>query len=217
MINYELGWRAALLENRLRLRATAFYMDREDIQVDSSVQLGDGNTFALYKDNAASGHNYGLELEIDWQATDWMRLFASAGLLEAEFDSYSYIDPADGVSEVVLDGREQAYAPGYTYSLGAAFEFTTGFFAEVTIEGKDDYTFDVANRQSLAAYTLVNLSMGYQSGPWSWTLWINNLLDENYDVRGFWFANEPPAYDNPRKWVSQGAPRQVGVSVKRSF
>lgn len=217
MWNYELGWRSAFLENRLRVRTTAFYMDREDIQVDSSIQIGDGNTFALYKDNAASGHNYGLELELDWQATTWIRLFASAGILQTAFDSYRYVDPADGATAIVLDGREQAYSPTYTYSAGADVELDCGWFARAVIEGKDRYTFDVANRQSLAAYTVVNLDAGYTNGPWRFTVWVKNLLDERYDVRGFYFANEPPAYDNPRKWVSQGAPRQFGVSVQRAF
>ncbi|NDV61313.1 TonB-dependent receptor [Puniceicoccales bacterium CK1056] len=217
MWNYELGWRAIFLENRLRLHVTAFYMDRKDIQVDSSIQLGDGNTFALFKDNAASGHNYGLELELDWQAAEWIRFFASTGLLNAAFDSYQYIDPNDGFTQVVLDDREQGYSPDYTYSAGAALEFNSGFFAEASVEGKDGYTFDVANQQSLAAYTLVSLSAGWRTDTWSLTLWANNLLDERYDTRGFYFANEPPAYDNPRKWVSQGSPRQLGLSFKKTF
>jgi outer membrane receptor protein involved in Fe transport len=217
MWNYELGWRTVLLDNRLRLRATAFYMDRQDIQVDSSIQLGDGNTFALYKDNAASGHNYGLEFEMDWQLNEWVRLFANVGLLDTAFDEYRYIDPSDGVTEIILDDSEQAYAPSHTYAAGIEYQADNGLFAEVSIEGKDAYLFDAANRQSLAAYTLLNLRLGYKTGPWLFTAWINNLLDERYDVRGFYFANEPPDYDAPRKWVSQGAPRQLGVSVRREF
>lgn len=217
MWNYELGWRTALLDNKLRIRATAFYMDRQDIQVDSSIQLGDGNTFALYKDNAASGHNYGLEIEVDWKVSERIRLFANAGLLNTGFDEYRYTDPVDGATEIVLDGSEQAYAPNYTYAAGAEYRLESGFFAEATIEGRDDTLFDAANRQSLAAYTLVNACVGYRAGAWVVTAWANNLLDERYDVRGFYFANEPPAYDNPRKWVSQGAPRQLGISVRREF
>jgi outer membrane receptor protein involved in Fe transport len=217
MWNYELGWRATLLENHLRFSATAFYMDREDIQVDSSIQLGDGNTFALYKDNAASGHNYGIELELDWQANDWIRLFANAGFLNTAFHSYRYIDPNDGVTEIVLDNREQGYAPNYTYSAGVEFSFDNGLFIEGVVEGRDSYVFDVANQQSLAAYTLVNLHIGYKMGAWRFVLWSNNLFDESYDTHGFYFANEPPAYDTPRKWVSQGPPRQVGLSIQRSF
>ncbi len=215
--NYEFGWRASFLERRLRTRLSLFYMDRNDIQVDSSIQLGDGNTFALYKDNAASGTNYGMELETTWYLTEEVHWFASLGLLDTQFDDYNYIDPSDSQTRIRLDGREQAYAPSYTYSVGLSYEPEEGFFATVIAEGKDAYVFDVLNRQSLAAYTLVKLRLGYRSGDWKFLFWINNALDERYDVRGFYFANEPPYYDQPRKWVSQGAPRQAGVSIEWQF
>ncbi|MEX0322828.1 MAG: TonB-dependent receptor [Puniceicoccaceae bacterium] len=217
LLNYEAGWRAFLMEKSLRLQATVFYMDRQDIQVDSSIQLGDGNTFALYKDNAASGTNYGMELEVEWRTTDNLRLFASLGLLETQFDKYSYVDPADGTTMVKLDGKEQAYAPGFNYAVGAEYNWENGFFLNATLEGKDDYLFDVLNNQSLAAYNLLHLRIGYDLDDWRITVWINNALDERYDVRGFFFANEPPWYDAPKKWVSEGAPRMIGVSVRRNF
>ena len=215
--NYELGWRASFLERRLRTRVTLFFMDREDIQVDSSLQLGDGNTFALYKDNAASGSNYGTELELDWQVSDNWRWFASVGLLRTQFDDYNYIDPSDNQTRIRLDGREQAYAPRYTFSVGTEYAWNNGLFASVSVEGKDSYLFDVLNEQSLGAYTVARLRLGYRSGGWQYLLWINNLANERYDVRGFYFANEPPWYDHPRKWVTQGAPRQAGISVMREF
>jgi outer membrane receptor protein involved in Fe transport len=215
--NYEFGWRGTLLEERLRLRATAFYMDRQDIQVDSSIQLGDGNTFALFKDNAASGTNYGLEIELDWDVSENLSVFASLGLLQAEFDNYRYIDPANGVSEIVLDGSEQAYAPGYNYAIGADYAFGEGFFAGFTLEGKDSYVFDIVNGQTLASYNLLHLRLGYDHGPWRFTVWAHNVLDEQHEVRGFFFANEPPYYDAPKRWLSHGAPRQMGLSVRRSF
>ncbi len=217
LINYEAGWRAFFMDKSLRLQATVFYMDRQDIQVDSSIQLGDGNTFALYKDNAASGTNYGMELEADWRASNNLRLFASLGLLKTRFDKYSYIDPADGATLVNLDGKEQAYAPNFNYAIGAEYRWENGFFLNATLEGKDDYLFDVLNNQSLAAYNLLQLRVGYDWQDWRFTIWVNNALDERYDVRGFFFANEPPWYDVQKKWVSEGAPRMLGVSVRRKF
>ena len=217
LVNYELGWRGFYLDNKLRAQVTCFYMDRRDIQVDSSVQLGDGNTFALYKDNAASGHNYGVEFEATWKLSDNLEIFASLGLLETRFDDYSYIDPADSQTRVSLNGEEQAYAPGYTYSAGAVYKHGNGLFASLSVEGKDSYLFDVLNQQTLSAYTLVDLRLGYEMDGWEYIIWINNAFDENYDVRGFYFANEPPYYDSPKKWVSQGAPRQLGLTIRKRF
>ncbi len=215
--NYELGWRSLLGGNRLRNQVTLFYMDRDNIQVDSSIQLGDGNTFALYKDNAASGQNYGLELELEYLATTRLALFATLGILNTRFDDYSYIDPSNPSASVVMDGADQPYAPRYTYSIGADYRLDNGLFLGATLEGKDDYLFDVINNQSIDASNLVRLRAGYRKDDWALIVWVNNLLDERYDVRGFYFANEPPYYDTPKKWVSQGAPRRWGISVRREF
>ncbi|MEX0326265.1 MAG: TonB-dependent receptor, partial [Puniceicoccaceae bacterium] len=169
--NYEAGWRGFLLGKSLRTQLTAFYMDRTDIQVDSSIQLGDGNTFALYKDNAASGNNYGLELELDWRVNANLRLHASLGLLETEFSDYRYIDPNDGQTEIVLDGRQQAYAPSYTYAIGGGYTFAEGFVARAPGGGKGAYLFGVAHDQSLRAYKFLHIHLRYRAGGWGGTLW----------------------------------------------
>ena len=215
--NYEAGWKGFLLDKSLRTQLTAFYMDRSDIQVNSSIQLGDGSTFALYKDNAASGENYGVEFELDWRVNAALRLFASLGLLETQFSDYRYTDPNDGETEIVLDGRRQAYAPSYNYSVGAEYLFGEGFFAGAELEGKDSYIFELPNDQSLSSYDLLHLHLGYRTESWSITLWARNVLDELYEAHGFFFANEPPDYGTPRKWISHGAPRQVGVSARLTF
>jgi outer membrane receptor protein involved in Fe transport len=217
LLNYELGWRGFLMERTLRTRITAFYMDREDIQVDSSIQLGDGNTFALYKDNAASGNNFGAEFELDYRVNESLQVFASLGLLETEFDDYSYIDPVDGQTKIILDGRRQAYAPGYNYAIGADYTWDNGFFAGATIEGKDGYVFDVANDQSLSSYNLMHLRAGFSKAAWRLTIWVNHVFDELHEVHGFYFANEPPNYYSPRRWVSHGTPRQIGATLRMTF
>jgi outer membrane receptor protein involved in Fe transport len=150
LLNYELGWRSFLMEKALRTQVTAFYMDRKDIQVNSSIQLGDGNTFALYKDNAASGTNYGVEFELSWQVDEHLQVFANLGLLKTKFDDYNYVDPVDGETEIDLRGSEQVNAPGYNFAIGADYSFESGFFAGITLEGKDGYLFDVLNKQSLS-------------------------------------------------------------------
>jgi outer membrane receptor protein involved in Fe transport len=217
LINYELGWKAWYPDPRLRVQFIAFYMDRDDIQVDSSLQLGDGNTFALYKDNAASGRNYGIELELEWMAAGGLAFHASLGLLQAEFDEYRYISPEDGQTIVDLDGHDQAYAPAFTWSAGVDYRAGNGFFAGLAAEGRDDLVFDVVNGQSIGGYSLVHLKAGYQTGAWTLSAWVDNLLDKRYDAHAFYFANEPPLYDQPRKWVSQGAPLQAGVTVEWEY
>lgn len=217
--NLELGWHTALPATGLRAGLTLFQMERRDIQTDSSVQAGDGNTFALYKDNAASGTNRGVEAELSWHIHDWLRVFGSFGYLEATFDEYRYTDPVNPSEERVFDGQDQPYAPEFTYRIGADLSFDNGFFARASLAGRDHYVFDLESGSALDSHSLVDASVGYRAreGQWELRLWVRNALDERYERRGFYFANEPPAYDQPRKWTSFGDPRQIGLTARWNF
>lgn len=215
--SYELGWKAWWPEARLQSNLTLFHMDRQDIQLDSSVQVGDGSTFALYKDNAASGTNLGAEWELSWFFHDNYELYGSLGLLEAEFDEYRYTDPENPVEERVFDGRDQTYAPAFTYRAGFAAEWDNGLFMDLSVHGRDHYVFDLESGSTLDGFAVADLSAGYRNGHWELVLWVKNVFDERYARRGFYFANEPPNYDNPRKWLSFAAPRQAGATLRWSF
>jgi hypothetical protein len=42
------------------------------------------------------------------------------------------------------------------------------------------------------------------------------VLDRRYATRGFFFGNEPPDFE-PRRYIDNGDPRQVGVTVSIDF
>ena len=47
-------------------------------------------------------------------------------------------------------------------------------------------------------------------------LWGRNLLDKNYTVRGFYFGDEPPDFNN-KLYVQLGEPRNWGVHLTVRF
>ena len=163
----------------------------------------------FYTDNAAKGETVGLEADLRWYIDDAWELYASLGLLDATFDEYQ--------SPVVdLSGREQAHAPKYTYAFGGAWRHASGWFARADISGKDAFYFDVSHDQKSEAYNLVNARIGFESGNWTSQLWVRNLFDEQYAVRGFFFGNEPPDFP-ATLYVRLGDARQVGISIDRRF
>ncbi|MEQ8800645.1 MAG: TonB-dependent receptor, partial [Haliea sp.] len=108
LLNYEAGYKASYAGGTLQTRLALFYMDRDDQQVKGSLVLprDDGSTaFIDYTNNAARGTNYGLELELDWLASERLSLYAHLGLLDATFDRYTSPDGTD------MAGRDQAHAP----------------------------------------------------------------------------------------------------------
>ena len=210
LLSLDVGVKAEWLERRLYADVTAFYMRREDMQVSTGIQLdplGSPNSFFFLTDNAAGGRNYGLETSMRWRATEQIELGASLGLLHTRYSGYR---PAG----IDVSDRDQAHAPEYQFGLNATWRHPFGWMARVDFTALDDYYFDVPPAdQRAAAYSLTNLKAGYEGERWSAYVWSRNVFDEDYVIRGFYFGNEPPAFENAQ-YTQLGEPRQVGVSVR---
>ena len=204
--NLEAGVKTRWLDDRLWLNAAVFTSERQDQQIRTSFQLvpNDPASFVFFTDNSDEGRTTGFEADVQWVANETWRLFANVGLLDAEIRRF-------GTPEVSLDGREQAHAPSYTVSLGAAFRHPSGFNGRIDFSARDEFFFDYSHDQKSEAYELINLRLGYEAESWSAHVWARNLFDEEYAVRGFFFGNEPPLFENTL-YVRHGDPRQVGVT-----
>ncbi|MGI9221874.1 MAG: TonB-dependent receptor [Woeseiaceae bacterium] len=211
MWNVEAGMKSTWAEDRLQLNASVFYARRDDQQVRTSFQIdpGDPTSFVFFTDNAAKGKTVGLEADLRWLVGDAWDLYATLGLLDAEFDRF--VTP-----QVDLSGRQQAHAPESSLAFGGRYSHPSGFFARVDYSARSDFYFDVSHDQKSESYELVNARIGYESGSWAVQLWARNLFDEDYTVRGFYFGNEPPDFP-PELYTRFGDPRQVGITFDVDF
>jgi iron complex outermembrane recepter protein len=209
--NVEVGLRTGSRDGAFDSRTSLFYMRRTDQQVSSSVQPDptDPLTFVLLTDNAARGDNLGLESELGWNAGRGLRFEATAALLRARLLDYTL----EGRN---LDKRESAHAPDYQFGLAASWRSSNGWFARAALQAVDGFYFSASHDERAPARELVNLHLGYQADRWSATAYARNLLDENYAVRGFFFANEPPDYE-VKRYTQNGDPRQFGLRVAFEF
>ena len=215
LVNYELGLKGKALADTLQARLALFYMDRDDQQVKGSLVIPrpDGSTaFIDYTSNAAQGNNYGMELELNWLASDKLELFANIGLLHTEFERYIDADGND------LSGRDQAQAPNYQYAVGGHYDFGGGFYLRLDVEGRDSAYFSDRHDLKSPSYDLLNMRLGYAGQSWSVALWARNLTDEDYYVRGFGtFGNDPRKEYAVEPYYQYGEPRVVGVSTRFTF
>ena len=208
----EVGYKGELLDRRLRLSTDAFYMRRHSLQVKTSEQLDptDPNTFVLYTGNAARGFNYGFEGQAEWLATRTLSLGASLGLLQTRYHGFVQ----DGVT---LPDRALANAPPWQAAVNVAYHSGYGPFARLDVTGMGSYYFDLPpNETTSRPYGLVNARIGWESPHWSAALWGRNLLDKNYPVRGFYFADSP-SDPTSHLYTQLGDPRTFGVSLNYSF
>jgi len=209
--NIETGLNSTIFDNKLKTRIALFYAQRENPQISSSLQLPSGD-FIGYTANVDTGYNYGLEAELDWAINSKWRLISSLGLLNTGLTAHQYTDKYSGITYYMEEGRDQAHAPNYQYSIGGEFSFAANWTASANIEGKDEFYFSDSHNAKSSAYNLLNASLEYMRRDWTVTLWSRNLMDTEYDVRGFHFGNDPTTWV-PATYTQKGAPRTVGLTV----
>ena len=212
--NFEAGVKARAADGRLSFRGSVFHMQRDDVQIDSSIVIfqEDGSTeFIDFVGNAAQGTNSGAEVDVEFTPTDAVSLYARVGLLRSEYEDYTNGEGID------LGGRGQAHAPGYQFSVGADFAFGERYFAQVEMDGRDEFYFSDSHSEKSTPYTLLNASAGYRGRDWSVTAWARNLADEDYFVRGYFFGNDPRDGYTDRSFTQLGEPRRFGITASRSW
>jgi outer membrane receptor protein involved in Fe transport len=212
MWSLETGLKSLWLDGDLMTNISAFYSLRRDAQVKTSIDVG-GGSFKDYLTNAAEGTNYGIEAELDWAASDKIRIFASLGLLHASFDEYANPDP----DSYDADGRRQAHAPAYQFSLGSDVYLSSQWTFKANIEGKDEFYYSNSHDSKSSSYAIVNSSLNYKHGDWKVSLWGRNLFDKDYYTRGFFFANNAPSYDNPETYTQYAEPRVIGATLSWDY
>ena len=190
---------------------------RKDQQVKSSVvqTRPDGSTeFIDYLANAAEGTYYGLESQIDYYPHDALHLYSSIGLLKAEFDEYNDPNP----TAVDVTGRTPANSPEYQYNVGFDYFFMEAWTFKANVEGKGSYYFSNRHNEKSDSYALVNSSLEYTDGSFTASVWVRNITDEEYYVRGFGsFGNNPSKFYETELYTQLGAPRTAGLTLSYDF
>ena len=207
LLNYEVGLNTKSLDSRIRLSAVLFYSDRKDQQVLISTQVdpSDPNTFSYLTKNAAEGVNYGFELNVDYEINDSLNIYTRIGLLETDIKNWK--------SRPDLEGRDQAHAPRNSYAAGLNWNLNQNFFLRIDTVGKSNFYYSDSHNNKSRSYSLTNLSLGYQLDQLEISLWIRNAFNRYYSVRGFYFGNEPPNFENTL-YERHGDPRHFGLSLQ---
>ena len=225
--NYEAGLKTTSQDGRLQSQIALFYQDRDDLQTKQSlVQPDEGDicpcSFIDYTTNATAGTTYGLEAEVNWQASDMLSLFASLGLLRSEFTDFvsfahAEADPDSG-TPYDLSGHDLPHAPHYQFTTGAVFNFTDHWYARVEVEGKDSFYFSSRHEAQSESYELLNARIGYQTAQWEVALYGRNLTDEDTQTRGFGsFGNDPRDGYSTKPYYQFGEPRLIAATASYRF
>jgi len=217
VLNKELGLKGRFLDDRLIARAAAFHMKRSDAQLESWMWDGANFIWVGILDNVADAENYGAELELELQASDRLQLFGSLGLMETNVERITTFD-LDLERFVERRDRDQTKASPWQYNTGARFDFGRGLSAGLEVEGRAASFFGYYHNEKLDGYSLVNANVRWERDNLTVRLWGRNLLDEDYEIHGLFFANDPrDAFTENRAHFQFGEPRVYGVTANWRF
>lgn len=236
MWNYETGIKGNFLDHQLVLQAAIFYQARQDIQSKQSLvrsqatgeliqQGGDCPcSFTDVTDNAAAGNSSGLEVEIQWYATQVLKLYSSLGLLKSEYTDFKSFTHVDADLESIppipfnLKGREFAQSPRYQWLLGGDLYLSEQWTFNAEVESKDSFYFSDRHQQQSDSYQQFNARLTYQNENYRLHFYANNITNETIQTRAFAsFGNDPRNFYQTEAYFQLAAPRVIGVSISTEF
>jgi iron complex outermembrane receptor protein len=190
--NYEAGVKASLLDNRMTLNASVFYIDWTQQQLTQSAEFGDV-PFSFIT-NAGETTVQGVEIAGDFVITpNWTAGFSYA-LADATFDENC--DPIQGseltgfdcISSVTgapggdVSGNQTPNAATHMATLTSTYTIPLASGREFFLRG--DYSFmskkyaQVHNLAYVGERNLLNLKAGLESDDWTLIFFVDNVLDD---------------------------------------
>jgi len=204
---YELGFKSAMLDERLRFNGAIFHTKYEDLQVQVF------NSVAPVTQNIGKASIDGLELELQAAPGDGWLVEASFAYLNPEYDN---IDTSVTLIEENFDFER---VPKYTGSIGVSKEIALEDLGFLVVRAdwsyRDDTYNDAYNTEILKtdSYNLVDASIRWinPGEDWTVTLYGRNLGDEEYLVTGV-YGTAFQAYEGN---LNRG--RQWRLEIRKDF
>ena len=199
-------------------------MDWEDFQL--SYHDYDVSILTIIQ-NIGNARNTGAEFDLDFAATDQLRLRLAASYNNAELGESFWTDLEDreaGDDPDAVKGAEMPYVPKLKYTasgrLNVDFGAMPGYLqAAVTHTGESWNELKTSGREIQGDYTIVNLSAGIQGEAWHLDLFVDNAFDERGRL-SVWDENWWDPYGGVLGYTSTittNRPRTIGLRYGRTF
>ncbi|MFT7404436.1 TonB-dependent receptor [Zhongshania sp.] len=218
---FEVGFKADLLDNSMRLNAALFSYDYTDQQFINVVG------FSNFLENAGSSKIAGAEAEFWARLTEKLTLQIGFGYLQTEFTELTLANTetiADADDRVDLSGNELISAPKLNYSISVDYDIweTDAGYLTTNLNGnfQDEQWYSAYNDQfgygeiRQGAYWLFNARTSWHASDdsYSVSLWVKNIMDKEYDSYGI-NLQAGFGHDN----YLAGPPRTFGAEVTYRF
>ena len=212
LVSYEAGLKADLLDHRLSLDASVFYLDWKDIQLLAVI-----NSFGVNA-NGGTAVSKGVEFSLTARPTAELTLAASGALTSARLTKDT--DPVVGG----LKGDRLPYAPKWSLTLDGDYERPlqnglSGFAgATLSFVGEQSPGFDPAyqavyGRFQIPSYARLDLRAGLRKDRWTFEIYGKNVAGS----RGLVNVNAFGQLAAGALGVTPIRPRTLGASLTAEF
>ncbi|MBG6082393.1 TonB-dependent receptor [Rubrivivax gelatinosus] len=225
--NLELGFKSALLDNRLQVNANLFVTKVRDYQAVTTQFYAPTNGFLQVLTNVGDVTSKGVEFDVKGQLTRALSLSFNGAYTRATFDNGSGPTPFEvynggyGRGSQSIAGNEVNGAPKWTANLGAQYRHFVAdgveFYANGHYAWRSSTYGDLNNSvySRIPSYALVNLAAGWRlaaadGGGWDLSLWVRNAFDKHHYLGLTSVGNN--AY-----FASAGQPRTLGATLRYDF
>lgn len=212
IISYEAGFKATLIDNRLRWNGAVFYWDVDDLQI--SAVGGGGNLIQLINSDNAVG--YGFETEIEYLATE--ELFLTLGFAynntELKDDDLAVgvcaqctvLDPLNANGQALVDGNPLPQAPEWTLNFTAEYSKPIGddaelfMFTDWAFQGRTNFFLYESTEFTSKGDFEGGLKVGirWQDAKYEFAFFGRNITNEANIKGGIDFNNLTAFFNEPR-------------------
>jgi iron complex outermembrane receptor protein len=228
-LTYEIGEKAEFLNHHLRINATAFFTDYEDLQQTVLTCIREPNgecridvgefVYAPIVANAAAARIYGGELEaVALGPNGRLRVEAMLGYLNGSFTS---VDPEATAATGLTTDSVMPFIPEWTGALAAQYTWNVGFGSltpRVDYSYRSRVAFNINpgpwGQQGAIGLFNATLTLADAKDRWSAQLYGRNLTDKDYVLL---YDEYRPVVGGPGGVATMADPREYGVTVTMRF
>ncbi|SEC92026.1 iron complex outermembrane recepter protein [Pseudomonas saponiphila] len=194
----EIGLKQAFWDQRGEWTLAAYHIVKNKLLTDVP---GEPNR----KQQVGQQSSNGLEASLDLQLPHAWQLQANAAIVRAQYDDFKR--DVDGV-QVSYDGKRPVDVPRRTANLWLSKALNDDLRAGAGVRYVDARYADLANRNELPSYTVVDANLAWKALPnTTLGLQLNNLFDRQY---------AQSQYNDGQQWIL-GEPRSLFVTADYTF
>ncbi|MFM1887620.1 MAG: hypothetical protein RL026_2777 [Pseudomonadota bacterium] len=222
LVSYELGFKSDLFDRALRLNASVFKSEYDDLLLSLSTcpaAFPPVSPCALLT-NAGDAEMTGLEVEAVWRPIDGLSVDGSFSKLDFEYKSFNPAAGGPTNPRGPQFGMRPNYVPETKWAIGAQYQVDMGDRGSFTPRVDVSYQGDIyasgfnAPTNLIEAYTVANARFTWRNADEDLdiSLEVTNLTDEYYFVTRFDQFTLTGVTDG-----QVARPREYALTVKRKF